>query len=433
MPCEWGHLRNRPAARATVPDGDPSLGSGRYGLVILLAGALTMAGSAGFARYSFPLLLPDMRESLHATYGPMGLLATMNNVGYLISALLGGVISARFGPRRVMFLSMLLGGVFTIGTGLSPGVETALVLQFLVGLSLGAAVLSAMGLVASWFDPRQRGVATGVVVAGFPLGLVASSFFLPLLLARLGPEAWRYGWMVLGALVVLLALVDLAAVRERPQSIDPGGGTEGQQAGRGTPLRWGLVYKNRSIWHMAVINFFSGLAIAIFSTFFVAFLVAQRGLTVAEAAQAWGLVGLTGIASGVIWGRFSDIAGRRFGLAACNYVFFVALAVLAFVPLPGAHYLVAVLSGLTFTGGVAVIVAFLGDSLGPRLAATAFGLVSFLFNVGQVISPSLAGGITDATGSFTFSLVAATVFAFVAAALCHFMREKSVEIGALHG
>lgn len=384
-----------------------------------------MAGAAGFARYAFPFLLPDMREALSSTYGHMGLLVTINNIGYVISSLLGGIISARYGARRVIFLSMFSAGFFTFATGLSPGVEVALVLQFMVGLSAGGAIVPAVGLVAGWFEPRKRGIATGVMVGGFPLSMVASALFLPLVLTNLGPDAWRYGWMLLGGLVILLGLVDLATVHEPPVSAVPSGNGGSRGAAGAAPLRWGLVYKNPRMWHMATINLCIGFAAGVFSTFLVAYLIAERGLTAPEAAQAFGLVGLMGAASGILWGYISDLMGRKFGLAACYFAFSLALAILTFVPWPTVPYLAAVLGGLTMTGGMAVSVALLGDALGPRLAAPAFGFISLFFNLGQVISPSLAGAIIDATGSFASSLAAATGFGFLAATLCIFIRLRA--------
>lgn len=414
-----------PSDSVLTPVEDVSLKGSRYGLVILLAGALTMAGAAGFARNAFPFLLPDMRTALQSTYGHMGLLATVNNAGYVVSSLVGGILGARFGAKRVIFISMLLAGLFTFATGLSPGVEAALVFQFTTGLAAGGAIVPTVGVVAGWFEPRQRGVATGVMVGGLPLSILASSFFLPQVLLRLGADGWRYGWMVLGVLVLLLGVVVLATVREPPASLNPGGQGGGSQSALQPRLvEWGLLYRHRLLWHLAGINLFIGLAGGIFSTFFVAFLVAQRGLSAPEAGQVWGLVGLTGVASGIIWGYLSDVLGRRFGLASGNYVFFLALATLTFIQQPFAPYAAAVLAGLTLTGGMAVTVALLGDSLESWLAASAFGFVALFFNLGQVISPSLAGAIIDATGSFTSSLIAATAFGFMAATLCLFLQVK---------
>lgn len=414
----------------------------RYGLVILAVGALVMVGAGGFVRYTFPLLLPAMREGLGANYGQMGLLATGNNVGYVISSVLGGILSTRFGARPVVSISMLLAGLATFATGLSPGVELALAVQFLAGLAAGGCVVPAVGLAAAWFDPGKRGIATGIIVGGMPLGILASSRFLPVLLETYGPGAWRYGWMVMGALTLFLGLLALILLRDPPQvrggfetrPYQPGipgfetrayhTGTQGDAPDPASPISWGLAYKNRSVLLLCAVNFCTGLAGGIFATFFVAYLVAQWGITASQAGSAWGLVGLAGAVSGLAWGYISDRIGRRLGLAACYYIFFISFVILTFVSLPGAEYAVAVLGGLTLYGGMTVTIALVGDAVGPRMVSAAFGLISLSFNFGQMISPAMAGAVTDATGSFTPSLITAIVFALSAASLAFLLPAQ---------
>ncbi|MDO8691197.1 MAG: MFS transporter, partial [Dehalococcoidia bacterium] len=397
------------------------------GFLVLLAGTLTMVAAYGFARYSVPVILPYMRDGLGAGYGQMGMLVTANNTGYVISSFIGGFLSARFGPRRVIAASLACAGVATFATGFAPSIEFAIAMQFLAGVTAGGAVIPSIGLIAEWFEPRKRGIATGVMVGGFPLGILLSSIFLPVILTGLGDGAWRYCWMILGVLVVLLAIVDFAIVRDRPVGPRPDGAPPGGPTVQAPPLRWGLLYKSRSVWMMCAINITIGLGMGIFTTFFVAYLVDQRGLSAPQAAQAWSLVGLTGLGSGLLWGFISDKLGRRFGLAACYYGYFLALAILTFVPLPAAGFVAGALAGLTITGGMAVFAALLGDTVGPRLAAAGFGLISFFFNIGQVISPTLAGTIIDLTGSFAASLIAATVFSFLSATLCLLLRPPRME------
>lgn len=75
-------------------------------------------------------------------------------------------------------------------------------------------------------------------------------------------------------------------------------------------MNWGSLYRLPLLWHLA----------GIFSTFFVAFLVAQRGLPTPEAGQIWGLVGLTGAA-----GSFASslIAATAFGFMAATMSLFL--------------------------------------------------------------------------------------------------------------
>lgn len=185
---------------------------------------------------------------------------------------------------------------------------------------------------------------------------------------------------------------------------------------------------------LCALNMSVGLAGAIFATFFVAYLVAHWGITPSQAGDAYGLVGLAGAVSGLFWGYVSDRIGRRLGLAADYYIFFVSLVILTFVSFPGAEYVAAFLGGLTLWGGMTVTIALAGDLVGARMVSAAFGLISLSFNLGQMVSPTLAGAVTDATGSFTPSLITAVVFAFAAASVCLFLpgRGSPQSIAPLH-
>lgn len=396
----------------------------RYGLVILAVGSLTLVGAGGFVRYTFPLLLPAMRADLAANYGQMGLVATGNSIGYVISSFVGGILSTRYGARRIITASMFLAGVATFAMGFTPSVEMAVALQFLAGLAAGGCIIPAVGLAAAWFEPSKRGVATGIIIGGMPLGILISSRLLPLILGSMGTGAWRYGWMAMGVLVILMGVVSFLLIRDRPKETLGGAIGEGQGLAPGSPINWGLAFKNRAVLLLCSLNFSIGLAGGIFATFFVAYLVAQWGLTQSQASDAYGLVGLAGAASGLLWGYISDVIGRRLGLASDYYLFFVSLAILTFVSLPGAEYAASFLGGLTLYGGMTVTVALVGDAVGPRMVPAAFGLISLAFNTGQMISPALAGAITDATGSFTPPLIMATLFAFGAASVCFWLPSS---------
>src|SRR3990170_6036000 len=196
---------------------------------------------------------------LWASYTLMALVATVNSIGYVISSLAGGALGSRYGPRRVIPTSMFLAGVTTFATGLSPGVEFALAMQLLAGLFAGGAIIPAVALAAAWFEPGKRGMASGIIVGGMPLGILASSRLIPPLLTGFGQAGWRYGWMVMGVVVALLGVVALLLVRDRPREASPGGGAEKRDTSA-APLDWGLAYKNRAIWTLCVANFCTGLS-----------------------------------------------------------------------------------------------------------------------------------------------------------------------------
>ena len=81
-----------------------------YGWIILVVSTLTVMGCLGFARFGYTLILPSMQAALGLSNTQTGILATANFTGYVIMAVLAGFIASRYGPRRVIAVSMLVVG-----------------------------------------------------------------------------------------------------------------------------------------------------------------------------------------------------------------------------------------------------------------------------------------------------------------------------------
>jgi MFS family permease len=58
-----------------------------------------------------------------------------------------------------------------------------------------------------------------------------------------------------------------------------------------------------------------------------------------------------------------------------------------------------------------------GDYLGPQRAVAAFGTMTFLFGIGQMLGPVLAGWLAEASGSFASSYGLAAALAVLAIGL----------------
>ena len=67
------------------------------------------------------------------------------------------------------------------------------------------------------------------------------------------------------------------------------------------------------------------------------------------------------------------------------------------------------------SGAPAVLAAHLADWLDPRRFAAAFGAVTLVFGLAQLVGPQLGGWIADRTGSFTTAFLVAAVAALGAA------------------
>ena len=396
-----------------------------YGWVVLILSTLTVLGALGFARFGYTMILPAMQTALGLSNTETGGLATGNFVGYLSLAVIGGFIASRYGPRRVIGVSMLLVGAMMALTGSANSFREALVWRVLTGVGSGGSNVPVMALLPAWFAGRRRGLATGIAVGGSSVGLMITGPLVPRILDRFGEDGWRYSWFILGALVVLLGLLAFALLRDRPEekglrpvaaemsrSPEQGEGTGAGGQGRTSSLDWGRVYRSGAVWRLAMVYIAFGFSYIIYATFFAKYLQAEGGYTKEAAGSLWAVVGWISIFCGLIWGTVSDLIGRNYGLALVYFTQAACYAVFALWRSPVGYTASAILFGLTAWSIPGIVAATCGDYLGSRLAPAALGFVTLFFGLGQAAGPSVAGAMADAMGSFgpAFLLAAGVAF-----------------------
>jgi len=149
---------------------------------------------------AYTIVLPAMKDGLKLDYTRLGLLGTGNFVGYLIMAIIGRFLAARFGTRIVITLALPLLGVTLMLTGLAQSFGFALSMRFLTGLGNGAAYFPAMALGSAWFAMKRRGFAAGIVSGGIGAGTLISGLIVPPILSSYGIDGWRNAWFTLGGI-----------------------------------------------------------------------------------------------------------------------------------------------------------------------------------------------------------------------------------------
>src|SRR5574337_239081 len=188
-----------------------------YAWVIVVTGMICILACLGFGRFALGLLLPSMAASLNLSYSQIGFISTGNFVGYLASVLFCGHIAKRIGSRRLIVAALAVIAVSMALIGKSDSFGAILALYFITGMGSGAANVPVMGLITAWFDRTIRGRAAGFVVIGSGFAIIISGKLIPAVNKAVGPEGWRTNWLILSALVGLIALAGYLFLRNRPE------------------------------------------------------------------------------------------------------------------------------------------------------------------------------------------------------------------------
>ena len=363
-------------------------------VVVVLAASCTAIGH-GFGRLAYPFVLPAMVDDLVGSYSRAGLLGMANVGAYLVGLLVMIKLSGRVGLAD--FLRVGLAGVVA-GLALmavAPSYAVLCVAMVMTGGFNAAIWVPASALVASAVSERHRGLASGALGMGYGLAIVFAGLLARGVAAVEGADAWRPVWAVqaaLGLAVLVAVLLRLPRVTVDRQVV-PG-------IGLGTLRRL-------PGWAPLIVTY-AGFAMGyvVYTSYLVAGAQDEAGFSPGHAANVYSLLGLTGIAGGLLVGRMSDLVGRRTVLLAAHLL----MAACALTVLVGLEPWVSISAGVfgIFASGLpAAVAAYVADHLEPAGVAAAFGVVTLAFGVAQTAGPPLGGFLADATGGFVWTFLLA--------------------------
>ncbi len=399
-----------------------------YGWYVVAAGTLCVFAGLGFGRFALGMLLPAMGTSLELTYSQMGLISTSNFVGYLLAVLVCGYLSSRIGSRLLIFLALLLVAVSMLMVSQAQSFMTVAFFYTLTGMGSGASNVPMMALVASWFSTGQRGKAAGFIVIGSGFAILLSGKLIPYLNQLREFDGWRISWLVLGIIVLIISVICFMVIRDSPGELGlkPFAGMGSSRKDGHFPFDDGQKSVTRKdIYHLGAIYFLFGCTYVIYATFIVTTLVQERGFSEMVAGNFWSWVGFLSLFSGPVFGTLSDKLGRKTGLIIVFSIQMCAYLLVA-LSLPGMFlYLSIGFYGIVAWSIPSIMAALVGDYVGPQKTARVFGFITFIFALGQITGPAVAGFLAEKSGSFSSSFYMAAMFAGLAVVLSFLLKKPA--------
>ncbi len=368
--------------------------SPRYKWAIVAMAFLAIFGVLGLGRFGYASVLPSMQDALGLSNTQAGALATWNLVGYTSMAVVSGVLASRFGFRLVMTAGLVTVAVAMFLTGFAGGMTSAAAARAFTGFGAGAVNVPAMAITAVWFDARRRGLASGIVVTGSSLGLIVAGPLVPRIIDSFGADGWRVSWFVFAAVAAVLAVLAFLVIRNRPYDA-----AQPNHRPVHARLDWRRMHRSGYAWRLAIAYLTYGVSYFIYLTFFVKRLTGDLGYSDEAAGTLFMALGLAAMFCGV-WGHISDRIGRRYALAIVSLTHAASFALFALWTSTAGLTLSAVLFGITIWSIPGIVTAACGDLYGPALAPNALGFLTVFLGLGQIIGPTVAGAMADATSSF---------------------------------
>ena len=176
----------------------------RYQWMILALCFITVAMD-GFDTAIIGFIASDLVQEWGVEKSALGPVMSAALVGLAVGALTAGPLADRIGRKKVLIMSIVVFGGFSLLTAFATSLNQLTLLRFLTGLGLGAAMPNAATLMSEYAPERRRALLVNLMFVGFPMGSSLGGFL----------SAWmipHYGWqsvLVLGGVMPLLLAVAL--------------------------------------------------------------------------------------------------------------------------------------------------------------------------------------------------------------------------------
>ncbi len=372
---------NHPARRATLT----------------IALCFIVALIEGFDLQSAGTAAAGLRQTFALDPKMMGWVFSAGIIGLLPGAFFGGWIADRIGRKKILVTAVLLFGVFSLGTAYVEHFSSLLLVRFMTGLGLGAALPNLIALCAEAVGEQRRGTAISVMYAGVPLGGALAA-----VVAMLFGEHWQMTFFIGGLaplLVVPLMLLWLPESSVFRQAQD-GGSSRGSTAqalfgegrGRTTLALWLSYFFTLTVMYM-LLNWLPSLLL-------------EQGFSKPQAGLVQMLFNIGGALGSLLGGLLLD---RCNGIKVVLFVYAGLLSALAGVGLSVGIVPMAIAgfaAGLFVMAAQLVLYALAPPSYPTTVRATGVGAAVAIGRLGSVAGPLAAGQILAAGGGTTAVLLA---------------------------
>jgi sugar phosphate permease len=335
----------------------------------------------------------------------------------------------RFGMRRVILAAVALLAIsVALTTMMRSQWQLTLLWGICVGTGTGVTSMVLAAIVATrWFDAR-RGLVTGMLSAANATGQL---IFLPMLARLIDARGWRTAALAVTAAAVVVFVVVLVFMRDRPEDLGLkryGETTRALSPPSAPPmaplaaLRFAV--RSRAFWVLAGTFFVCGASTnGLIGTHLIA-ACHDYGIPQVRSAELLAVMGIFDILGTTASGWLTDRYSSRYLLFGYYTLRGASLLYLPFTLASGAHGLgwFAIFYGLDWVATVPPTVRLTGDTFGRENTGVIYGWIGASHQLGASLAAFGAGAIRTSLGDYQLAF-------WIAGGLCVLAGTSFLTIG----
>jgi ACS family hexuronate transporter-like MFS transporter len=382
-------------------------------------------------RQTLSILAPALLEQFRMTNAEYGEVVAAFMLAYTVMNGVSGRIIDRLGAKLGYLLTILVWSAAEILHVFARGAMGLGFCRLLLGAGEAGNWPAGIKVVAEWFPPQERALASGIFNSGSALGALLAPPAVAFLAIHYG---WRSAFGLMGCLGFLWAAAWIVFYRGPASTIPAAAPKE-----RPLPLR--ILLRSQFLWQFTAAKIFMDPVWYFYTFWFPQYLKTAGGFSLKVIGEtAWipfAAAGIGNLAGGSIGGKIlnrsasSSSAGRKLSIV----LFLLPMALGTFIiPAGSAIDSLAFASLATFgyTAALANMLALPADQFPSHTVASVWGFASMGSGFGGMVFSAITGILVD---RFSFSPVfllfgAVSVLAMV---LIWKLPEEQYGVGTFDG
>lgn len=417
--------------------------------VVAVCGLVAMLD--GFDTQSIGYAAPRIADDWNIASSAFGPIFSAGLIGVGAGALVFGPIADKIGRKPVILLATAAFGLFALLTSVASSLEHLLILRFITGLGLGAALPNLIALTSEYAPARLRATAVMIMICGFPLGSTIGGLISAPLMDAFG---WRSVFVMGGAAPLVLLPVLIFFLPESARFLANKGAAEERirrilhriapdilvsefvrevraehlTAPKGLTVPRLFTDGRAPTTLLLWLTFFNSLLVYYFLASWLPTLIRDAGLPLDVAIYAAAIMNFGGVAGAIFLSRLLE-KHSPFVVLGCTYAaaaVFVVLVALSSVNAP-MLLVAAFLAGFASSGAATGSNALAAALYPTAIRSTGVGWALGIGRAGAIAGPLVAGvllGMQWTPKAIIMTAAAPAVAASVAVLLLGFVRRK---------
>ncbi|GHU33363.1 MFS transporter [Betaproteobacteria bacterium] len=372
--------------------------------------------------------IPYIAKDFSLSAPEMGIVMSAFFAGYALCQIPGGILSDRFGARKVLVFAIVWWSIFTFITGWAGSLMGLLIIRLLFGIGEGIGPAATWKTLAVWTPASKRGKANSIMLSTNSLGPAIAPLFVVGIMAYWGWQTVFYALAIPGLLVAVWVWFSLPDNPADKKGISPEELAElaaDHAGGNSNPaeLTFFQVVAQPAVWKSFLLLLCGNTAVWGYMAWLPTYLVKNRGMEMLQMGITASLPFFAGFIGAIVTGYLIDGIFKNYRV---SFVVVVQLLMATFLYLmynttdPSLLIVFNIITGFFCFCCMAVTFSMPMMILPREIVGRAMGIVNTGGQLAAFTAPIIMGFliVTDAAGKQHYDAAYAYLcFANIAAAI----------------